>query len=134
LNKFTALLTANNVLRGRTFALWSLRSALEQDFDQIKNALDGYIPAAVQWIVYAGTLLYECEKEYPVRADGGSTGSGGPLWNGKTGFCQERWTFWKNRFEQVQSISELADSTKSAAKKAVTEMDKIEKEHKKVLA
>ena len=106
------------------FGLWSLRDALEEEYED-GSALDGYIPAAAQWIFYAGSLLYACEDEIVSDPIGGDPYRGGDLWTGKHGFCKERWQFWKVRFEWAAG-SDLQLETKRIAREAVDVMNKID--------
>ena len=118
----------------KVFGIWSLREALEDGSweedgpQEILSTLDGSVPAAGQWIFYAGRTIFACEDESEPSPRGGDPMRGGALWNGKHGYCEERWGLWKKRFEWVQGVVTLSASTKEIAKKAVAAMDQIEKD------
>lgn len=42
------------------------------------------------------------------------SGDTGRLRNGKTGFYEERWEFWKSRFEELARDESLAEQTRDA--------------------
>jgi len=42
---------------------------------------------------------------------------GGALWDGKKGFCPERWALWKERFKWVAEQGEMMDEARDLAAK-----------------
>lgn len=81
------------------FALWTMRDALEHPlpvsgvaYKKVKGQHGRSlcsIPAAVALIGVVGELMFSWEHEFehgPLQDPGG----GGPLWNGKHGFCRDR--------------------------------------------
>jgi hypothetical protein len=144
------------------YAIWALRRALEdadwasdppppidpQHDDETKarlahlasiRVLDGYVPAAAQWIFHAGRAIF-CSTTAATRAatfnsggedaDEGEEGAadGGTLWQGGAGFTRDRWAFWKQRFAWVHTCQELDQSTRDVAHAAAATMERIEKE------
>ncbi|KAK0457428.1 uncharacterized protein EV420DRAFT_493228 [Desarmillaria tabescens] len=135
LNAFVARLTAARVSDFELYAIWQLRDALEEPTEESENggemidkSLDAKIPAAVQWILYCGELIYTSEREFETGPSVGDPAKGGELWKGdKRGFCQERWHFWKKRFAELQHYEGLLPETRLLASKAVQVMEGIEK-------
>lgn len=148
LNAFAARITASHCKKDfKLYGLWSLREALENELwigtanvgpnevqpedlphERSIHVLPGLVPAAAQWIFHAGRVLFTCQEEILPTSKGGDPMRGGTLWNGKHGFCQERWGLWKKRFEWVQGVDGLDAYTKEVARNAVEEMEKIEKD------
>lgn len=148
-NAFMAHITSRRVEDLKLYAIWALRSALEdepwnwspphftEEFDDDIIArllykrtiytLDGFTIPAAQWIIHAGHLIFNCEEEYD-ESGSSDPAKGGDLWNGKHGFCRERWGFWKERFGWIQTRDELEDDTRAVAKIAVDAMEKVEKD------
>lgn len=93
---------------------------------QLLFVLDGLVPAAAQWIFYAGHFIYNSQQEWEKSETRGDPARGGDKWNGKKGFCKERWDFWKSRFSWVAELPELMDETKTIATQAVAAMINVE--------
>lgn len=125
LNAFVARLTAARVYDFNLYAIWQLRDALEEPIED--SSFDAKIPAAVQWILYCGELIYTSKEEYEHGPRVGDPARGGELWKGeKRGFCEERWCFWKSRFAELQHYEKLLPETRELAGKAVQVMESIE--------
>ena len=127
INAFAARLTATSSFpdSGTSFALfglWTLRSALEDE-----QELDANIPAAAQWVLFAGGKLYTLEEEYKPKKGGGDPGRGGKLWKGRRGFSLERWAFWKEKFQKF-SEGQGDSKTKEYASMAWKQMLEVEGE------
>ncbi|RDL32008.1 uncharacterized protein BP5553_09410 [Venustampulla echinocandica] len=86
-------------------------------------SLDAEVPAAAEWILIAGRLIYNYIDEERFSALASTT----DLWKGKPRFSKERWAFWKSRLRWIEIQAKLADNTRSVAKKAADEMDEIER-------
>ncbi|KAK0243770.1 hypothetical protein EDD85DRAFT_760496 [Armillaria nabsnona] len=133
LNAFVARLTAARVYDFELYAIWQLRDALEEPIEEsgeevTGSSFDAKIPAAVQWILYCGELIYTSKREYEHGPRVGDPAKGGELWKGdKRGFCEERWDFWKNRFAELQHYEKLLPETRALAGKAIQVMEGIEK-------
>jgi hypothetical protein len=80
------------------------------------------IPAAIQWLLHATRIILR-----DGHLMGTDWGTQSELWQGKEGFSRERWNFWKDRLEQIQSQDELDDKTKQLARKASVAMSKAER-------
>ncbi|RDW81234.1 DUF3632 domain-containing protein [Aspergillus mulundensis] len=131
-NKFVALLMATDdpiFASYSWFALITLRSTLETPTEQIRPAesLEALIPAAAAWIETLGVEIYKWEEEFESGPKVGARGKGGPLWDGKHGFCKERWELWRKRFGEVARMEgELPEGVKKVAQDAETMMKEIE--------
>lgn len=113
------------MLNGGIFALWSLQRALDHDLAQAGKTLDGNVPAAIQWIFYAGATMYKYREGCSTGMRTSKPFTGTLLLSRD---CKDRWAFWKSRLEQVQNVPQLEDSTRKIAEMAVKEMEKIERE------
>ncbi|KAF9218234.1 hypothetical protein BS17DRAFT_638966, partial [Gyrodon lividus] len=105
---FIARLTRDKIQPEPLFAIWTLRDALEQEPDPRARAyhtqgpaLDAQIPAAAEWIIVAGPVLYQfCQSEDEAERAASDATKGGRNFKGQ-GLSLERWNFWKQRFAQV---------------------------------
>ncbi|RLL96285.1 hypothetical protein CFD26_106374 [Aspergillus turcosus] len=105
------------------FAVWSLRSGLEEELSD--KELDGEVAAAAMWMVYGGETLFsqladavqDEEKERMMKP--------GTLYSGQGQLCLERWQFWKRRFGESEQI-QVNDETKGVIRLAREKMEKIE--------
>ncbi|KAL5050571.1 hypothetical protein BDW71DRAFT_172743 [Aspergillus fruticulosus] len=131
-SKFAALLMATEepVFASYSWcALITLRSALETPTEQMRPAepLEAWIPAAAAWIETLGVEIYKWDEEFESGPKVGARGKGGPLWDGKHGFCKERWELWRRRFGEVSRMEgELAEEVRKIAQDAETVMKEIE--------
>ncbi|KAJ5769899.1 uncharacterized protein N7511_001950 [Penicillium nucicola] len=121
-DKLAALLMATQepVFDYSWFALVTLREALEDGGSQKVGPLNGLIPAAAIWIELLGVEMYGWDQNF------GRKGKGGTLWEGKEGFCVERWHLWRERFGEMAEMEGLDDSARRAAGEAEQMMRKIE--------
>lgn len=132
-NRFTALLMATEepVFNYSWFALVTLREALETPPKELPPTapLDTCIPAAAVWIEVLGVEIYEWDEEFEHGPLVGAPGRGGPLWNGKHGFCEDRWALWRERFGELarmEDVSGLGEQTRTTAREAELMMRQIE--------
>ncbi|KAL6234503.1 hypothetical protein BDW75DRAFT_212083 [Aspergillus navahoensis] len=131
-SKFAALLMATDepVFASYSwFALITLRSALETPTEQMRPAepLEAWIPAAASWIETLGVEIYKWDEEFESGPKVGARGKGGPLWDGKHGFCKERWELWRKRFGEISRMEgELVEGLRKIALDAETMMKEIE--------
>lgn len=98
LNSFAARLLNLDGLTWNYYAIWSLRSALEEPSEGSK--LDCDVAAAAQWIAHSGPLLSKLVRENPHGEDDRALAPG-KLYKGKGGWCPERWQFWKQRLGEI---------------------------------
>lgn len=84
------------------------------------RTLDGWVPAAAQWIIYCGKEIYDKEESW------GGEWRIKTKWIGKEGWSKERWAFWKQRFQWVGTVTALNRSTRKLAKEMVGRMNMIE--------
>ncbi|KAL2795564.1 hypothetical protein BJX66DRAFT_301891 [Aspergillus keveii] len=131
INRFAALLMATEEPIFATyswFALITLRQALETPIDQMsaQNPLDAWVPAAAAWIEVLGVEIHEWEEEFPSGGNRGAPGRGGPLWEGKHGFCKGRWGLWRERFGSLARAEDVSESVRKVAGDAEVIMREIE--------
>lgn len=127
LNAFAARLTASRAADFSLYAIWTMRDALETPAAQTKTkTLDGHVQAACAWIQHAGAFLYKCEESWDKDPRKGDPAKGGLLWEGKSGFCRERWSLWRERMRELGVEKGLQDETRQAAKRAAERMGQLE--------
>jgi hypothetical protein len=96
------------------FGLWALR-AIEGEISWCNTPpLEIAIPLAHVWIVNAGSKLVLLDD------DRGTAGKGGHLWDGQSGLCQERWSFWQQRFESLSRDDQLSEQARQLAVQAAS--------------
>ncbi|PYH78813.1 hypothetical protein BO82DRAFT_243353, partial [Aspergillus uvarum CBS 121591] len=130
-NRFVARLVATHepVFRPHAwFALVTLRRALETPWAQMapEDPRAAWVPAAAAWIEVLGAEIYAWEEEYAAGPAAGAPGRGGPLWQGKHGFCRERWGLWRERFGEVARLDGEDVHVRSVAGRAERRMKVIE--------
>jgi hypothetical protein len=113
------------------FALWTMRNALEYPLPYSADPRQNQpslcsIPAAVRLVEIAGRLIYRWDHEFKHGPLEGRPGMGGLLWNGKHGFCRERWALWHSRFVDLSSEQWLDEEYRDGAKRAADIMSGIE--------
>lgn len=133
LNVFVAMLAKTGLpaFDFSLFALWTMRAALETPADKARldQPLEAWIPAAAAWIRVTGDQVFRWYHEYPSGPRVGAPGKGGPLWQGKHGFCHERWQLWRSRFQFLGTQDHVLDpETRRIAKEAADWMASIERE------
>ena len=120
LTSFNARLFSQQIFQLERWALMTLSIALEKDYESqsLSYLLDTFIPAAAQYILQAGSMVYKCDKEAifvgPLLEKAREKGS------------VERWAFWKERFVAVQHQEDLKNNTQVIGKQAVEHMEKVE--------
>ena len=108
-NKFVAHLLRAGTGRYKIFMIWTMRSALEYSPAQRSGMEDPevYVPAAAACILIAGEKLRSFEDEWVPGELTGRPALGGPLWEGKQGFCEGRWRLWRVMAVLVSSCGAL---------------------------
>ena len=125
MNAFAARLTAASVMNFETYATWTLGHTLENE--RWDEEIDKNLPAAAVWITYAGRLLYHnAAKEYTPRSVMRRPDIR-RLREFSEPFSEERWAFWKERFEFLQSRESLKPTTRDSAREALGNMAEIER-------
>jgi hypothetical protein len=121
---FSALIASSGIF-GNDFAMASglsvIIAALEKKAPTAWEKETDF-PAAMQWLLHANKIIFRHGK-----AMGAKWGEGSELWHGSQGFSNERWSFWKDRVEQMQSDDGLSDEIKELAMRAATAMRKAER-------
>lgn len=131
-NFFFARLTEKGLLDLSLFAIWVMRSALENEqHDDAEGTaaqkFDVHVPAATAWIFGMGRALYTKEKDLtPTDRKQGNPAKGGELWKGKAEFSKERWALWKERLAYVSKLDEVSDLTRNISKDAIEAMERAE--------
>lgn len=69
--------------------------------------LEARVSAALAWLEVVGDEIFEWKDEWEYGPYKGDRGGGGPLWNGKHGFCKERFKFWRERFGKIAREGEV---------------------------
>lgn len=106
-----------------------MRAALESPLVHVRpdQSLDSFVPAAAAWIEILGTQVYAWDEEFEYGPLIGDGGVGGPLWDGKHGFCRGRWGLWRGRFgELAGGEGGLSEDVRAAARRAEERMGEIE--------
>ena len=107
--------------------LLTMQYALENEADALDLSLN--VPGAAMWIFYAGERMYQSDREWqPPYYDRFAMhlAKGSFYWNGKNGFCRERWQVWKLGFEEVTEMEQVYEETREFAAKAAQQMREIE--------
>ena len=107
-------------------ALSTMRNALESPLSESlppekHNWLLGYLPAAAKLVETMGPLMRSWDFEFPPNMGDpkyGQPGKGGPLWNGKNGFCKGRWDYWRERFFAISEESGLDQQKRTTTQNA----------------
>ena len=101
--------------------LFAMIEALEQPLTP--SQLEDVLPAAVYWIIYAGSELRRNDVPYAYYPDNGGSRrlpwSKGPLWDGQHAFNQARWAFWMQRFKDIAERSDVSNRVRFAALQAL---------------
>ncbi|CAN9443175.1 unnamed protein product [Alternaria alternata] len=123
INAFAARLTAANLVDLSMYAIWTLRSVLEDSIPSqvYSKSGDKGCKAAAAWFIYAGKVLYAfCKEGRTFGGRGAEQGSDvvGKEWNG---FNEERWKLWVERMEEVQRTA-VDEDTKRVLQKAMEAM------------
>lgn len=131
LNSFAARLLGADAATWSNFAIWSLRSGLEEEEEPSSEvARDSAVAIAYEWIAHAGKVLADKSrdggKEELSKVDKNALAAG-KLFGGEPGLTWERWTFWRQRLEKLAGGDEVSDAGKAKAQKAVDEMKALEK-------
>lgn len=104
-----------------------MADSLERPFANTpRHLLDCRIESATEWIRHAALPLFEFMRQ------GASTGSeqralGSICFRGEMARSQQRWKFWKLRFEIVRQL-DVAYDISTCALDAVSKMEDAEKE------
>jgi hypothetical protein len=85
--------------------------------------LKAEVPAAVQWLLIAGSDLYELIDSPQI---GNSIPPSDLYPEESSGLSQRRWALWKTRLLWVREQAELDVETKELANRAYTRMIEIE--------
>lgn len=112
LNSFTARMLGASLQPFTNFAIWGLRSALEEPSSSEPNARDANLEVACEWFTHAGRVLHDKSREAEKLedADARMLRTGEAL-EAQPGFSEQRWTFWREK------LSEMSDETSDAALK-----------------
>jgi hypothetical protein len=130
-NAFVARLVTKQckALDYEVYAIHTMRAALEDELHADELWIN--VPAAAVWVFHAGNFLFRSQREWVFvpekgNAEGRSVAYGGPLWQGKTGSCIERWDFWKERFGVIVEREDVDEDTRSWADSTKRKMEEIQ--------
>lgn len=130
-NAFVARLATKGckALHCELYAIITLRAALEEELHADEVWMN--VPAAVVWMMYAGHWLFDNQRELGAAPEGGEpqhegAAHGGTLWQGRTGFCIDRWAFWKERFRVIMEREDVDEETRSWAERAMRAMEELQ--------
>ena len=115
----------------RLFALWTFRSALECPSWIVmegggEESVECYVKASAKLVEIAGRKIRDWDHEFEYGPLKGDPGSGGDLWEGKRGFCRERWEFWRRRFGELWGGVGLGGEVRGWARRAGEMMAEID--------
>lgn len=129
-NKFAAQLlrTDEMFISYDWWALVVMREALEYPdlYTDDRSLPDVMIPTALAWLSISGPQIYTWDNAFLISPTKGDRGRGGPLWGGQHGFCRERWKFWKRRFGELSSSTELSEDLRKLANECAATMSDVE--------
>ena len=131
-NFFYARITEKGLQDLSIYAIWSMRSALENEAQDDAEGpavqkYNVYVPAAASWIFGMGRALYTKDTDLtPSDRKQGNPAKGGELWKGKAAFSKERWGLWKERLAAISKMDEVSDKTKNISRDAIEAMERAE--------
>ena len=123
LNSFAARVLNKDLADWTDFAVWQLRSSLEEPV-RAGAVADCDVAAAAEWILRGGEGLFARLEEGDLADDEARRTKPGSLYRGKAGLCRARWEFWKGRFGDVGD--EVDEETGRRALLAAQRMKEIE--------
>jgi hypothetical protein len=121
----------------RMFALWTMRGALEysEARPHLQSNMAYHLPAAASLIHILGPEIFQWDHEFSYGARDGDPGRVGPLlggqWEGKHGFCDGRWRFWRGRLEELSVSKHLSNDFRTIAQRTHAKMVMIEENVKR---
>lgn len=102
LTSFAARLLGQEITSWTNFAIWSLRSALEEE-QTSSTSKTRAVKVAQQWIEHASAVLEKKSREVEELNEAEKRMlKPGKLFEGEPGFSEKRWAFWKQRLEELQ--------------------------------
>lgn len=101
-------------------ALYLLRAIIEEPVKDT-SAMQQVFPILSEWIVHSHAALHKSTHSESEEKD--QEQSAGTLYKGPNRLCDERWQFWKSRFEEV--AGQLQGETKELALHCASEMRSI---------
>lgn len=125
-NAFWARLGGTGVHSTVDFAIWALRSTLEdQDAPDVPKLLDNRVLTAAQYVEYEGHILHQqLALGWKPRDNEAQMYKGGPLFDGESGLSHARWEFWIVRFRELAEKMSTAEA-KSAAVRAANLLEAV---------
>jgi hypothetical protein len=126
INKFISLLVAENLVgEGRT-GLGFDRSGLlvlshTLEVPRLIQTLEDNVPVAAVWILTAGKWIYE-HRGLPLESPWRALESRFEEYDGPDGLNDERWEFWKFKFQELSDIHDLREETRAWARAAADHM------------
>lgn len=95
-----ALLWSGGLIEGWDFALWQLRSALEEEIEQPEEATL-VLAAAALWVIHGGPRIWQFVVDTPDYAGSDQRSlRAGSRFDGPGGYSFQRWEYWLRVFEE----------------------------------
>jgi Protein of unknown function (DUF3632) len=94
-----------------------MRGALETPLEDIKkDELDETLRAAAVWFIFWGKQMRTNDEAFEKGLRTGDPARGGPLYQGPSGYCKERWELWVSRLGALAEEESLEQETKKLLK------------------
>ncbi|KAG0617392.1 hypothetical protein M758_5G186800 [Ceratodon purpureus] len=120
--RFVARMTRDTENDFSLFLLWFAREALEDcSWCSISN-LDASILALEGVIDVCGVQMIRSDEDYGTS---GAGGDGVRKWDGKSGFCKERWLFWEAGLLDIARDEARPVDVRDSAQRTATKMKSI---------
>lgn len=129
-NAFWARLGGNGVHSTIDLAIWSLRSALEDEISTDNGRLvNSRVLAAAQYIEYEGHILQQrLALNWKPQDNEVQMFRGGPLFTGDSGLSDARWEFWISQFRELSEKTSTEEAKSAAIRAArLLEIARIDK-------
>lgn len=120
--RFVARMTRDTEHDFSLFLLWFARDALEDCKWVPASDPDASVLAFEGVIDVCGVRMVRSDEDY---GRSGSGGDGVRKWEGKTGFCPERWLFWESGLENIARDEARPVHVRDSAQRTATKMQSI---------
>lgn len=128
LTSFAARVLGAELQPWDNFAIWELRTVLEENESTSESVRDAQLATVCEWITHAGKYLYEKGRSAGTPlddADARSLKTGKLLGDVKPGLSNERWVFWRERLTELGK-SGSNDALKDKVNRVVKLMTTLE--------
>jgi hypothetical protein len=98
-----------------------MRGALETALEDIEKVeLDEALRAAAMWLIVCGKQMHANDLIFDKGPRIGDAARGGPLYEGPSGYCSERWELWISRLRALAEEEGLEQETKELLKQVLS--------------